>query len=139
MSPSRPSTTQFARSRRPDTRSESRPGKEDNSSDLEFVEQVQKEAEEELRTIPSLYTDNSSDEETSDQHRHLINLGGVFGEDTMSYPSPKYNDEADAEAQMHAFLTTCQDNHVSQCLSEVDADKSKITESNKKISFRSSL
>ena len=77
MSPSRPSTTQFARSRRPDTRSESRPGKEDNSSDLEFVEQVQKEAEEELRAIPDLQIESTSDEEMSDQYLQVINLVGV--------------------------------------------------------------
>ena len=45
----------------------------------------------------------------------------------MSYPSPKYNDEADAEAHIQAFLTTWQANHVSQRLSKADADKSKIT------------
>mgnify|MGYP007076072211 CR=1 FL=1 len=47
------------------------------------------EAEEELREIPDLQTDNSSDEETSDQHLQLINLVGVLEEDTMSYPYPK--------------------------------------------------
>ena len=46
----------------------------------------------------------------------------------MLYPYPKYNDEADAEAHVCAFLTTWQGNHVSQRLSEVDNDKSKIVE-----------
>ena len=46
----------------------------------------------------------------------------------MSYPYPKYNDEADAEDHVRAFLTTWQTNHVSQRLSEADADKSKIVE-----------
>ena len=46
----------------------------------------------------------------------------------MSYRYPKYSDETDVEAHIRAFLTTWQANHVSQRLSEVDADKSKITE-----------
>ena len=46
----------------------------------------------------------------------------------MPYPYPKYHDEADTEAHIHAFLTTWQSNHVSQRLSEADADKSKIAE-----------
>ena len=46
----------------------------------------------------------------------------------MSYPYPKYNDEVDAEAHVCAFLTTWQTNHVSQRLSEADADKPKIVE-----------
>ena len=61
-------------------------------------------------------TNSSSDEEQFHQ----------FQEDTMSYPYPKYHDEADAEAHMRAFLTMWQANHVSQRLSKVDADKSKI-------------
>ena len=32
----------------------------------------------------------------------------------MSYPYPKYNDEADAEVHAHNFLMTWQVNHVSQ-------------------------
>ena len=46
----------------------------------------------------------------------------------MSYPYPKYNDEAYTEAYIHAFLTTWHANHVSQRLSEVNADKSNIAE-----------
>ena len=46
----------------------------------------------------------------------------------MSYPYPKYNDEANAKAHMCAVLTTWQANHVSQRLSKADANKSKITE-----------
>ena len=46
----------------------------------------------------------------------------------MSYPYSKYNDEADAEAHIHTFLATWQTNHVSQRLSEADANKSKIVE-----------
>ena len=46
----------------------------------------------------------------------------------MSYPYPKYNDEANVEVHMCAFLTTWQANHVSQRLSEMDANKSKIAE-----------
>ena len=44
----------------------------------------------------------------------------------MSYPYSKYNDEADVEAHLRAFLTTWQANHVSQRLSEADTDKSEI-------------
>ena len=47
-------------------------------------------------------------------------------EDTMPYPYQKYNEEPDAEAHIRAFLTTWQANHVSQRLSTVDADASKI-------------
>ena len=127
MLPNRLSIDHPARSRRPHTRSESWLVEEGNSTNLEFVEQIQLEAEEELREVLGLYTDSSSDEELSDQHRYLSNLEEVLEGDTMSYPYPKYNDEADEEAHMHAFLTTWQANHVSQRLSKADADKSKIT------------
>ena len=46
----------------------------------------------------------------------------------MSYPYPKYHDEADAEAHISAFLLTWQDNYVSQRLSEADVEKSKFAE-----------
>ena len=46
----------------------------------------------------------------------------------MSYPYPKYHDEADAKAHIWAFLTTWQTSHVSQILSEANADNSKIAE-----------
>ena len=46
----------------------------------------------------------------------------------MPYPYPKYHDEADVEVHIPAFLKTWQANHVSQRLSEADADKSKIAE-----------
>ena len=128
MSPSRPSTDQPVGSRRPCTRVESRRAKDGNSTNLEFVEQIQQEAEEELREVLGLDTHNSSDEEPSEQHRYLRNLVEVFEEDTMPYPYPKYNDEADTEAHMRAFLTPWQANHVSQRLSEADAAKSKIAE-----------
>ena len=49
-------------------------------------------------------------------------------EDTKPYPYPKYNDEVDVKAHVRAFLMTWQDNHVSQKLSEADANKSKIAE-----------
>ena len=71
-----------------------------------------------MRVVPRLDTDSRSDEEKFDQHH----------EDTMAYPYPKYNHEADAEAHVRAFLTTWQANHVSQRLLEMDVDKSKIVE-----------
>ena len=46
----------------------------------------------------------------------------------MSYPYPKYNDDANVEAHVHVFFTTWKANHVSQRVLEVDADKSKIAE-----------
>ena len=46
----------------------------------------------------------------------------------MSYPYPKYNDEADAEDHVRAFLTTWQTNHVYRRLSEANVEKSKIAE-----------
>ena len=49
-------------------------------------------------------------------------------EDTMPYPYPRYNGEADAEAHVGTFLTTWQANHVSQCLVADEANISKIDE-----------
>ena len=46
----------------------------------------------------------------------------------MSYPYPKYNYELDAEAHVRTFLTTWQENHVSQHLAEPEPEKSKIAE-----------
>ena len=40
----------------------------------------------------------------------------------MSYPYPRYNDKADVEAHVRAFLTTWQANHVSERLAAVDAN-----------------
>ena len=68
MSSSRPSTDHPARSRRPHTRSESRHAEGGNLSNFEFVKQILQEAEEELREIPDLYTDNSSNKKSFDQH-----------------------------------------------------------------------
>mgnify|MGYP000712859657 CR=1 FL=1 len=79
----------------------------------EITDQVQREAEEEFQGIPYLVSDSSSDEDQCHQQQ----------EDTMSYAYPKHHDEADAEAHIRAFLTTWQANHVSQRLSEEDADK----------------
>ena len=95
---------------------------------MEFVEQIQLEAEEELREGHGLDTDCSSDEESSYQHRYLRNLVEVFEEDTMSYPYPKYNDEPNVEAYVCAFFTIWQANHVSQRLSEANTEASKIPE-----------
>ena len=116
MPPSRPSTNQPVGSRRPWTRLESQHSEERNSTNLEFVEQIQQEAEEELREFPGLDTDSSQNEEPSDQHHYLRNFEGVFEEDTMSYIYPKYNNDADTEAHMHPFRTTWQANHVSKRL-----------------------
>ena len=49
-------------------------------------------------------------------------------EDTMSYPYPRYNGEADAEAHIRAYLTTWQANHASKRLGLVEANISKIAE-----------
>ena len=43
----------------------------------------------------------------------------------MSYP---YNNEADAEVHVRAFLTMSQANHVSQCLAATNTNASKIVE-----------
>ena len=83
---------------------------------MEVTNLVQEKAEGELRNTPSLDTNNSSDGDQFDQQP----------EDTMLYRYPKYNDEAEAEAHVHAFLTTWQGNHVSHRLSKANADKSKI-------------
>ena len=49
-------------------------------------------------------------------------------DDTMPYPYPKYRDEADAEAHVYAFLQTWEANHISQRLTEPEAERSKIAE-----------
>ena len=46
----------------------------------------------------------------------------------MSYPYPRYNDEANAEAHVHTFLTTWQAHHVSQRLASTDMNASRIAE-----------
>ena len=46
----------------------------------------------------------------------------------MSYPYPRYNGEANAEAQIRAYLTTWQANHTSKRLGLVEANISKIAE-----------
>ena len=122
MSSSQLSTDQLAGSRRPRTRSESRRAEEGNSNHSEVPEQIQQEAEGELRALPNLITDSSLDKEQSDQ-RYLVKL---CEEDTMLYPYPNYNEEADAQAHVRAFRMTWQANHVTQRLSEADAYKSKI-------------
>ena len=113
MSSSRLSTDKPAGSRRPHTKSERRCAEEGNSNSLEFVKQIQPEVEGELREVRDLSTNSSSDEEPSDHSNSFTNIGGVFEEDTMTYPYSKYNDEADVEAHLRAFLTTWQANHVS--------------------------
>ena len=107
---------------------ESRRAQGDNSTVLEFFKHIQQELEEELRAIPDLQTDNSSNDETFDQHLELIDLVGVSTEDKIPYSYPKYNYEADAEAHVRAFLRTWQANHVSQRLSKANIDISKIAE-----------
>ena len=49
-------------------------------------------------------------------------------EDSMPYPYPRYNGEADAEAHIRAYLTTWQANHASKRLGLVEANISKIAE-----------
>ena len=49
-------------------------------------------------------------------------------EDTMPYPYPRYNGEADAEAHIRAYLTTWQVNHASKCFGLIEANISKIAE-----------
>ena len=49
-------------------------------------------------------------------------------DDTMPYPYLKYRDDPDAEAHVYAFLQTWEANHVSQRLTELEAEWSKVTE-----------
>ena len=49
-------------------------------------------------------------------------------EDIMSYPYPRYNGEADAEAHIRAYMTTWQANHVSKRFGLVETNISKIAE-----------
>ena len=46
--------------------------------------------------------------------------------DTMVYPYPRYNDELDTTANIHAFLTTWQENRISECLVAADTNASNI-------------
>ena len=48
--------------------------------------------------------------------------------ETMLYPYPHYNDEADAEDHVRAFQTTWQENRVAQRLAATNANGSKIDE-----------
>ena len=105
----------------------------------EFLERPQEEAEEDLTKLLGLETsgDNSAEEERSNNQLQQSSGEYARGESntqeeedplpitihseltrfqeevTMTYPFPKYNDEADAEAYVRAFLTTWQENHVS--------------------------
>ena len=72
----------------------------------EITEQVQREAKEKFQGIPDLVSDSSSDEDHCHQQQEV----------TMSYPYPKYHDEADAQAHIRAFLRSWQENHVSQIM-----------------------
>ena len=49
-------------------------------------------------------------------------------EDTIPYPYPRYNGEADAKAHIRAYLMTWQANHASKCLVMIEANISKIAE-----------
>ena len=51
-----------------------------------------------------------------------------YEDDTMSYPYPKYRDDPDAKAHVYAFLQTWEANHVSQRLTEPEAERSKVAE-----------
>ena len=51
-----------------------------------------------------------------------------FEYDTMSYAYPRYNDEADLEAHVRAFLNIWQTNNVSQRLAAANANASKIAQ-----------
>ena len=66
MSSSQLSTDQLAGSRRPRTRSESQCAEGGIFDSSEVAEQVQQEAEGELRALPDLTTNNSSDDEQFD-------------------------------------------------------------------------
>ena len=46
----------------------------------------------------------------------------------MPYAYPRYNDEADVEAHIRAYLTTWQANHASKRLAVTEAHTSKIVE-----------
>ena len=117
-------TYRLVESRRPRTRSESQHAEGGIFDSSEVTEPVQQEVEGELRARPYLRTDSSSDEEQLAQS-YLVDL---CEEDKMSYPYPKYNDKADAEAHVRTFLMIGQANHVSQRWLEVDANKSKIAD-----------
>ena len=87
-------------------RSESRCAKQRNSTNLDFVEQIQQGVEDGLREILDLYIDSSSDEEPSNNSGYFTNVGYIFEQDRMLYPYSKYNDEVDEEAHICTFLAT---------------------------------
>ena len=47
----------------------------------------------------------------------------IFEEYTMPYPYSKYHDDPDAKAHVYAFLQTWEVNHVSQRLTEPEAER----------------
>ena len=66
--------------------------------------------------------------ENTPPQRPLTDFSIDSEEDTMSYPYPRYNDEADAEAHIRAYLTTWQANHASKRLRVTEANISKVAE-----------
>ena len=46
----------------------------------------------------------------------------------MPYPYPKYRDDPNAEAHVYAFFHAWEANHVSQRLTEAEAERSKVAE-----------
>ena len=76
-------------------------------------------------------TNNHSRSEDPFEHtppRSPLTHFSDFEEDTMPYPYPRYNGEADAEAHIRAYRTTWQVNHVSKRLVMIEANISKIAE-----------
>ena len=78
------------------------------------------EVADELKTLSKEAKKTPPEEETDPTPE---NPPSVAEQDEMPYPCPKYNDEADVEAHVCAFLTTWQANHVSQRLAELEAEK----------------
>ena len=74
------------------------------------------------RTLPEEAEKTPREEEETDTTTPE-NPPPVAEQDEMPHPYPKYNDEPDAEAHVRAFLTTWQENHVSQRLVEPEAEK----------------
>ena len=95
------------------------------------------EAHSKAQFEPVTTSSSSSEVDHSGDHTHhttdcdnnpIGDTSDVQDYDTMLYPYPRYNEEADEEAHVRTFLTTWQANHMSQRLAMADVETSIITE-----------
>ena len=93
----------------PRTRIECQCAKQEESvQESTLIEPSLQESEAQSTTLPDSgsTSDNSSEFEHSEVNNPLWGVSEDPKIDTMSYPYPRYNDDADAETHVRAFLTT---------------------------------